>query len=284
MGVTASVSRLSGTARSLSGRFLRPRRNAVRPAIGILAAALLLTLASAGPASAEPPADPPAAGSAGDFLVHRPRGAVGISGGWLFAFASSDLYDFFESELTIERSDFDAPLIRVEAAIVVSARLQVLVDVDISRTSVDSEYREFIGTDGLPIVQTTSLDKTAVTGSVKYALSPRGDQVSALVWVPRRVVPYAGGGGGVMKYNLEQSGDFVDREDLGVFTDSFSSDGWAPTLHAFGGVDIRLFRMLFLGIEGRYVWSAADLGADFVGFDPIDLSGFVTSVGVSWVF
>lgn len=284
MGVTTSVSRLSGGARNLSGRFLRPRRNAVRPAIGILAAALLLPFVGAGSAAAEPPGVPPAAGSAGDFLVHRPRGAVGVSAGWQFAFASSDLYDFFESELTIERSDFDAPLIRIEGAIAVSRRFQVLVDVDISRTSIDSESRDFIGTDGLPIVQATSLDKTAVTGSIKFALTPRGDQVSALAWVPRRVVPYAGGGGGVMKYSLKQSGEFVDREDLSVFTDSFSSDGWAPTLHAFGGVDIRLFRMLFLGIEGRYVWSSTDLDADFLGFDPIDLSGFVTSVGVSWVF
>jgi hypothetical protein len=41
---------------------------------------------------------------------------------------------------------------------------------------------------------------------------------------------------------------------------------------------------LFAAVEGRYVWSSATLGSDFVDFDPIDLAGFRTSVGITVVF
>ena len=52
----------------------------------------------------------------------------------------------------------------------------------------------------------------------------------------------------------------------------------------FGGVDIRLSRILFMTLEGRYVWASAKLGRDFQDFDPIDLAGFRLSAGVSVMF
>jgi hypothetical protein len=154
----------------------------------------------------------------------------------------------------------------------------------ISRTSTGSEYREFVDNSRRSIEQTTRLKTVDLSGSVRFALLPRGYAVSQLAWVPRRVVPYVGAGAGAMWYEFEQAGDFVDFVDLSVFSDRFRSHGWAPSAHAFSGVDVRIHRRLFLTVEGRYVWAHATLDEDFVDFEPIDLAGFRMATGVNFVF
>jgi hypothetical protein len=81
-------------------------------------------------------------------------------------------------------------------------------------------------------------------------------------------------------YDLKQSGDFVDALDprLAVFSDVFYSEGWAPTAHLSGGVDVRIAKRLFTSFEGRYRWAKADLARQWVDFDPIR-SVRVTLVG-----
>lgn len=39
---------------------------------------------------------------------------------------------------------------------------------------------------------------------------------------------------------------------------------------------------LGLILEGRYYWASADLGGDYIGFDPIDLDGARIMVGINW--
>ena len=114
-----------------------------------------------------------------------------------------------------------------------------------------------------------------------------GRGVSRFAWIPARVTPYAGGGGGALWYELTQSGDFVDAlapPPQPVFSDVFQSKGWTPSAHAFGGVDIRFWRRWYMTFDGRYLWAAARLGRDFQGFDPIDLAGFRLSAGVNVLF
>ncbi len=71
---------------------------------------------------------------------------------------------------------------------------------------------------------------------------------------------------------------------MSVFTDSFRSKGWTPSAHVFGGVDVQMYKSLFLSVEGRYLWGAGKLGRDFIDFDPIDLAGFRVSAGAQFVF
>lgn len=70
---------------------------------------------------------------------------------------------------------------------------------------------------------------------------------------------------------FNRSGDFVDALDprLAVFHDTIASKGWTPSIHALGGVDVKLHRWLFLTVEGRYLWAAATLRQRFENFDPI---------------
>jgi hypothetical protein len=87
-----------------------------------------------------------------------------------------------------------------------------------------------------------------------------------------------------MRYTLLQNGDFVDFVDLSVFRSVFNSSQSAASAYVSGGVDARLYRRLYLTTEGRYVWSAAGLDRDFVGFEPLDLSGLRFSAGISILF
>ena len=54
--------------------------------------------------------------------------------------------------------------------------------------------------------------------------------------------------------------------------------------HAFVGVDVQLKPAVYLSFEGRYMWADAGLSGDFVGFDPIDLSGLRITAGINYSF
>jgi hypothetical protein len=254
-----------------------------------LAAVILLAFAS--PTAAEPDEgqNPDPAGSQpprprSDFLFGQPHGSLAVRGTWVFARAGSDLFDFVQDKLTIDDGDFNAPAIAVDVGVAVSPRLEVLFGFEFSQAQIASEYRDFVDNNRLPITQQTELKEIGLSGSVRVPLMPRGRGVSRFVWIPRTVTPYVGGGGGFLWYDFTQSGDFVDFVDLSVFNDLFRSRGWTPSAHALGGVDVQLYRRLFLSVEGRYVWAAGKLGRDFVDFDPIDLAGFRLAAGVNVLF
>lgn len=219
-----------------------------------------------------------------DFLLGRPRASVGLRGNWLFNRAGSDIFDFVTEQLTLEKSAFNGPTIGGELAVAINDRLDVVGAVDLANSSNKSEYRDFIDNSGLPIEQTTTLSQARITGSVKLSLLSKGRSVSRYAYIPRSVRPYVGAGGGAVKYSFEQTGDFIDFVDNGVFTSTFTSDGWAPTAHAFGGVDVAVHRHLFVSFEGRYNWASGELSQKFLGFDPIDLSGFQFGAGFHVAF
>jgi hypothetical protein len=219
-----------------------------------------------------------------DFLFSRPRGSIGVRGSWLFASAASDLFDFVTSRLTIDKTDFNAPGLGGYVNIGVKSNLDAQFGIEYEKSNQPSEYRDLVDNNFQAIEQTTSLRSLNLMASLRVTLVPKGRSVSRFAWVPTRVIPYVGGGGGAVYYEFLQTGDFVDYTDLTVFPDTFRSTGWAPSLHAFSGVDVQVYRSLYATIEGRYTKASAKLGTDFIGFDPIDLSGFKVSAGINLLF
>ena len=227
---------------------------------------------------------PPIPSSPSDFLLGRPRGLLAFRGGWLFANTGSDLYDFITDQLTIDKSTFNTASMSGDFGISFGSRFDVIATLEQSNSSAASEYRDFVDTASAPITQTTRREEWIVSGTLRMALVPRGRRISRFAWVPRTFTPYVGVGAGVENYSIEQYGSFVDFRTLRVFNDSFSSEGWAPTVHALAGADLRLYRRLYLTTEARYTWGTADLDDDFVDFDPISLGGLRTSAGLQIVF
>ncbi len=252
--------------------------------------AVLLLFASALPVSAASGDQGPVSTSnirppsGADFFLGRPRATIGLRGNWVFASAGSDIFDFVTEQLTLERSAFNKPALGVDFSINVAPRLDVTLGFEASRMKQGSEYRRFVDNKQLPIEQTTSLKESTLTAGVKFALLPPGRRVSRYAWIPSKLTPYVGAGAGVIRYDLEQYGDFVDFQDSRVFASTFKSAGWTPSGFALGGADIHVMRRVFMSVEGRYTWSSAKLDKDFVDFDPIDLKGFRFGAGFHVAF
>jgi hypothetical protein len=251
---------------------------------------LALVLATTPPAGADdqlPPGGAPK--PAPDFLFGRPRASAGIRGAWLFARADSDWYRFVSGpdQLTINRSDFNAPGVAASVGVAISPRIDAMFDVEFTQSSVTSEYRNFVDNNRQPINQTTRLSQVNLMGGVKMALAARGRHISTYAWIPRAVVPFAGAGAGALFYRLFQAGDFIDAltPQRSIFYDTFVSSGWTPAAHAYGGVDVRVARRIYATLDVRYLWASGRMNrTQFVGFDNLDLAGLRTSAGVTFVF
>jgi opacity protein-like surface antigen len=248
-----------------------------RPAI-VLAFALLVV--SPIPARAQP---------APDFLFSSPNGMVGFRSGWLFAHADSELFTFVQRTLTVDRKDFNAPAIGADVEVAMTPRSSIVAGFDFSQASKDSEYRDFVDNQRLPIAQTTRLREWNFSGSVKFALTPKVREISRRAWVPAVVTPYVGAGAGLMRYEFVQFGDFIDVNtvNMDIFTDTLRADGWTPSAQVFGGIDVKVWRRMYVSGEARYLWSkttASDVDFRDDTIDSIDLAGLKATVGIHYMF
>ena len=230
---------------------------------------------------------PPGAGAqpSPDFLFGSPKGMIGVRSGWVFARADSALFSFVQEHLTIDRKDFNAPAIGVDVEIAMAPRVSAIAGFDFARASKDSEYRDFVDNQRLPITQTTRLSELNLSGSVKFALTPRGREISSRAFIPAAATPYVGAGAGILKYEFLQFGDFIDVNtvNLDIFPATLRSSSWTPSAHIFGGVDVRVWHRMYISGEARYVWADATPNNDFAG-KPLHLAGLKTTAGIHYLF
>ena len=241
------------------------------------ALALTLLVGASGDARAQ---------SGDGFLFDAPRWTLTLRGGFDRALAGSDVFQFMTDTLTLSKGDFSGFTFGGDLGYSVSPRVDIAVSGAYVRSRKVSEFREYIGSDDLPINQTTTFSRLPVTATVKAYLAPRGRSIGTLAWIPTRFVPYVGVGGGSIRYEFLQEGEFVDSEDDGsgnfdIFWDSFRSTGWTPTAHALVGAEFALTPRFGFSTEGRYGWAKSDMSMDFEGFEPIDLSGFSATMGLT---
>lgn len=225
----------------------------------------------------------PAAAQDG-FLFEEPRVTLTLRGGHNVAGANSDIYDFFTEQLTLSRSDFSGTAIAGDLGIRASSYLDVVIGIGRTATSQRSDFRDWVDQDDRPIEQTTSLERVPVTATMRVYPLARGHSIGTNAWIPARVTPFVGVGGGVMRYELVQEGDFVDFESFEIFSDNYSSEGWTETWHMLAGADYWLSTRFGLTGEGRYTWASGALDAEFGEYRDIDLRGFQATVGLSMRF
>jgi opacity protein-like surface antigen len=256
--------------------------------IRLLTRGLALTLASlvstATLASAQAP----------DFWFNQPNGSISLYGGWSMPRENSDIFDHVRQEMTIQRGDFNAPLIGVDVAFRLTDRFDAVVGVEGATATRNSCIRDPWDTDSCwpdldewPIEQWTELSWTRAAASGRFYLMDRGVTVGSHAWVPARWAPYVGGGAGVVWYTFEQWGDFIDYgtidDPLGpeIITGTLRSTGSGATAHVLGGLEVGLTRRLVLRGEYRYNWGKAPVDSrDFRGFDDIDLAGHRATIGL----
>ena len=163
--------------------------------------------------------------------------------------------------------------------------MDLTLDAGYSRASHKSEFRDFVDNNNLPIEQTTTFERIPLTANLKVHLAPTGRSIGHLAWIPSKVVPYVGGGVGMMSYRFRQQGDLVDFNTNNVFNSTVDTqdDGrdWAFVQQVMAGVDYNFSPMFGVTLDARYLHGRGDLGTAFSGYDKIDLSGASASVGIS---
>lgn len=221
-----------------------------------------------------------------DFLFHRPSVTFGLRVGYSMPGESPN--DFNRQlpdsmQLMYKRGHFNSAAVSGELAVRATERLDVVADFEYAGSKVPSEYRDWVDNNDLPIAQSTKLTRRSLTFGVKEYLWDRGRSVGQLAWIPRQWAPFAGIAAGWAWYKFEQTGDFVDFNTLGVFTDRFVSSGRTSSVQLFAGADWTLSPNLMLTAEGRYTRARVPMEQDFTGVD-LNLSGFRASAGVSLRF
>ena len=222
------------------------------------------------------------AASGNGYLFGAPNAAVTLRLGYDGAAAGSDVFSFVTNELTLQRGDFGSFAVGGDLAVTLTPRVNLILSVDNDGMSKKSEYRKWQDNSGNPIEQVTSFSRLTYAASARYYLEPLGRSLGRFAWVPARYAPWVSVGAGRTSYNFRQSGDFVDfQKGNAVFRDTFRSSQWTTTGQVAGGVDWTLNQRLSLTTQVKYLWGKADLGTDFAGFAPIDLSGVGASGGLT---
>lgn len=215
------------------------------------------------------------------YLLKQPRVTLKFESGYSFLNARSDIFDFVIQEHTLDRRDFDAPYFGAELGLRASEQLDITVSAGFQQSSTLSEFERWYDQDELPINQVTGLSQLPATVGVKYYPFPRGRTLGRFAWVPRTLVPFIGGSVGFVSYDFEQYGDFIDFDTLDVFYDEFLSEGEAFLARASAGLNVSVGPQFLFTVEGRYSWADATMAGDYIGFDPIDLSGFQVIGGLA---
>lgn len=233
-----------------------------------------------------------AQGTGNGYLFGVPTGGLTIRAGWFIASANSDVFDEARQNLTLDKSDFSGPSIGADLAIRLAPQFDLTIDGAWIGSSQKSHYRTLVDADSKEIEQTTTLRRVPLTANLKAYLVPRGRSVGSLAYIPAKVVPWVGIGGGITWYKFEQSGDFIvdpadcaatsDANSCAVFNDRLESSTWGPALQGMGGVDITLTPRIALSGDARYLWSRASMQDSFDGYDKIDLSGVSIALGVTF--
>ncbi len=219
-----------------------------------------------------------------DFLFHTPKSYIGFRTGMFFPDADSGVFDMTTRELTLEKSDFNAWTFGMDLGFCLTDRFELIFNLDHSDSSESSEFRDYVDLDNNPITQTTDFKQTPLTAGIKYLFIPRGKKVGEYSWLPSFIVPHVSAGAGWLWYEFSQRGDFVDSSTLDIFSASLDSSGSVPTLYLGCGVDVNIYKSAYLNLDFKYSWAEDDMDQDFVGFDPIDLSGIRLTAGIQWFF
>ena len=228
-----------------------------------------------------------ARGAGSDFRFGAPGATLTLYGGLAMPTARSDLFSFTTDELTVARSDFTTGTLGLDLAFMVGDRTDLVLGFTRDQSLTGSEFRDWVDNNGYPIEQSTRFLRVPYTAAVRYNLVPRGRRIGSYAWIPSRIVPFVGAGIGILRYEFEQEGDFIDMTTMEVFYDRFQETGWSPVVQGSVGATFNLNPYLQFVSELRYLRAQGDRsgsGDDFQGFGRLDLSGTSTMLGLALRF
>lgn len=132
-------------------------------------------------------------------------------------------------------------------------------------------YRDFVDNFGNEIRHDTTLQMTSLTAGLHFSL----------LGPDAPIIPYVGAGGGVYLWNLEEAGDFIDRNN-DIFNATLESEGEAFGYYWQVGLEAPITHRMSVFGEAKWTRVDDELDGDLEGFGDIDLSGREFLAGISW--
>ena len=208
------------------------------------------------------------------YLLNQPRMTLKFESGYVFSRANSDIFDFVIGQHTLSPQDFQAPYFGAELGFRANEKVDLTFAFGFQETSSQSEFRDWVDEDDLPITQVTALSQVPFTVGAKIYPLSRGRSIGNFAWVPSAVAPFVGVSTGLVSYSFEQYGDFVDQDTFDIFYGDFLSENVGWLTRASAGLNISVGPRFLFSLEGRYNWAKARMDGDYYDFGQIDLDGF----------
>ncbi len=243
----------------------------MRRVVVCMTASLLVLLGAAGEAAAGHRGPDP-----GDMAFQFRVGGFFLDG-------ESEFWTDAEDTFTLDSSDFDDAIIGLSIVGSFGNHLEAGFNADFYDATVVSAVRGFTDEDGFPILHDSRLRMAPLTVDLRFLPAGRY-RVRNQGRLVRQPVFYVGGGAGLVFWEYEEIGDFVDFSDDTIFFDRFTDDGASFEVHGLAGVELPIGPAWNLLFEGRYSWVDETLGRDFSGLGEIDLGGMSAYVGASLRF
>lgn len=185
--------------------------------------------------------------------------------------------DALSRHLTLDPEELGGTAVEVEGGVPLTERLEASLHLDHARASERSEYDTWEGEDGRSVEQETRLRTTSVGATLRIHPFGPGEGTDRPGWIPDRLDPFVGGGGGLLRHRVEQEGEFVDFQELEIRSGVRRSAGWDPFLHGTTGMNVALTGSVGLVTEVRYRRVDAELDGDFSG--SLELNGLEATAG-----
>ena len=101
------------------------------------------------------------------YLLKRPRMTLKFESGYVFQGTNSDIFDFVVEQHTLGPQDFQAPYFGAELGFRATEKVDLTLTFGFQETSKQSEFRDWVDEDDLPITQVTGLSQIPFTVGTK---------------------------------------------------------------------------------------------------------------------
>lgn len=238
----------------------------------IFGATALPALLAAPALQAQHPAQTPA-------VSWQSRLSAGISGGALSPTAHSQLFTLLDKALAPGRNMLQPRLISGTVLYATTPNVSL-----VWRSDVGGHTAQSVSI-AQPMTPTTDLSQST---TLRIRLqSTLGAQFTAWRWAAPassrrgdRLRLTLGAGLGVVSYQLDQRGTFVDAPRRIAYGASYRSSGVGPLTYAASSIDIPVQQQLSISAVIRQQWGSARMSTDYAAFDRLDLGGTTASVGM----
>ena len=132
-------------------------------------------------------------------------------------------------------------------------------------------YRCCVDNFGDEIRHDATLGITSLTAGLTF--SPFGPDAP--------IIPYAGAGGGLYVWRLEEDGDFIAAND-DIFNAALESEGEAFGYYWLVGLEAPITHRIAVFGEARWTRADDELDGDLENLGDVDLSGREFVAGISW--